>query len=71
MKYRRGEFGVYHNYAYSMKCVPFDDTYKEQPTTAKWCSNGLKDVRFRTLCECNQTQINYFTEEPDLDNWKR
>ncbi len=25
----------------------------------------------RALCECNQTQINYFTEEPDLDNWKR
>jgi hypothetical protein len=25
----------------------------------------------RTLCECNQRQINYFTEEPDLDNWKR
>jgi hypothetical protein len=70
LKYRRGEFGIYHNYPYSMKCVPLDNTNKEQPTATKWCSSGLKGMPLRTLCECNLTHINYLNEEPDLDNWK-
>ena len=70
LRYRRGEFGIYHNYPYSAKCAPFDNGYVKQATTTKWCSKGTKGVPRRSLCECNRTRINFIDEEPDLDNWK-
>ncbi|CAF3128418.1 unnamed protein product [Rotaria sp. Silwood2] len=69
IKYRQGEFGIYHNYPYTIKCAPFDNTYKDQPTATKWCSKGLRGIPLRSLCECNLTHMNYMNDEPDLDNW--
>jgi hypothetical protein len=70
LKYRRGEFGIYHNYPYSTRCVPFDNTIQEQVTATKWCLSAMRGTVLRSLCECNRTHINYLEEEPDLDNWR-
>ncbi|CAF2816220.1 unnamed protein product [Rotaria sp. Silwood2] len=69
INYRRGEFGIYHNYPYTMKCVPIDNTFKDRETATKWCSEGLIGMPLRSLCECNLTHMNYINDEPDLDNW--
>ena len=66
LKYRRGEFGIYHNYPYSSTCIPLDNTN----TASKWCPRGLRGMPLRSLCTCNQTHLNYIDEEPDLDQWR-
>lgn len=69
ISYRRGQFGLLYNYPYTMKCVPLDNSdYKS--SISKWCPEQLKGKLSSVLCECNQTGINYFDKELDLDNWK-
>jgi hypothetical protein len=69
INYRRGQFGIFHPYPYTTKCFPLDNTDQKLSVT-KWCHQHVKGIPSRVLCECNQTGINYFAEELDLDNWK-
>lgn len=70
IKYRQGQFGLYHNYPYTSKCGPLDNTDEKEKPTTKWCPNGLRGIPLRSLCECNKTHIDYMNEELDLDHWR-
>ena len=69
ISYQRRHFGIYHRYAYTMKCVPIDNSDR-QSSVSRWCPEKVTNELFSMICECNQTGINYFDSELDLDHWK-
>ena len=69
IKYKRQEYGIYHNYPYSTHCAPMDNTLNRRAVTTKWCPSGIRGIPLRSPCECDRTRINYLEEELDLDNW--
>ncbi|CAF1287789.1 unnamed protein product [Didymodactylos carnosus] len=68
LKYKRREFGIYHNYPYSLKCVPVDNS--DHGGFGRWCNQqsiALKHTPLRTPCICNRTWINFIDEDSVLE----